>query len=140
MGEKGPSSWRRAFNRYIGLITAIIGLTIVVTSFFFVGNLSMWYLTVMAGLLLAMGGFLYGAHPFLTSERRYSALRREVDRFIGLVRQLNAAASRSDAMEEFERVKDEMMRSVERMSDLAGKPDTKTVVGEQQTTVGEGTS
>lgn len=123
MGEKGPSSWRRSFNRYIGLVTAIIGLTIVVTSFFFVGNLSMWYLTVMAGLLLAMGGFLYGAHPFLTSERRYSALRREVDRFIGLVRQLNSAASRSDALEEFERVKDEMMRSVERMAELAGKPD-----------------
>lgn len=124
MGEKGPSSWRRTFNRYIGLVTAIIGLTIVVTSFFFVGNLSMWYLTVMAGLLLAMGGFLYGAHPFLTSERRYSALRREVDRFIGLVRQLNAAASRSDAMDEFERVKHEMMSSVERMAELAGKPDT----------------
>ena len=133
MGEKGSSSWRRAFNKYIGLITAVIGLGIVVSSFFFVGNLSMWYITVMAGLLLAMGGFLYGAHPFLTSERRYSALRREVDSFIGLVRELNSVATRSGHSEEFERVKREMLRSVERMAELAGKEDAaRAMIREQE--------
>lgn len=123
MGEKRRTGWRRTFNRYVGLVTAIIGLSIVTASFFLVSNLSLWYLTVMAGLLLAMGGFLYGAYPFLTSERRYSALRGEVDRFIGLVRELNAAAEPAGSSEAFERVKQEMLRSVERMSELAGKED-----------------
>lgn len=123
MSEKGRGSWRRTFNRYIGLVAAIVGLSIVVSSFFLVGNLNLWYLTVMAGLLLAMGGFLYGAHPFLTSERRFTGLRQEVDRFIALVRELNTAARSAGSREEFERVKREMLRSVERMAELAGKED-----------------
>jgi hypothetical protein len=124
MSDKGRGNWRRTFNRYIGLVAAIAGLSIVVASFFLVGNISLWYLTVMAGLLLAMGGFLYGAHPFLTSERRFTGLRLEVDRFIGLVRDLNTAARPAGSPEEFERVKREMLRSVERMAELAGKEDT----------------
>lgn len=123
MSEKGRGSWRRTFNRYVGLVAAIVGLSIVIASFFLVGNLSLWYLTVMAGLLLAMGGFLYGAHPFLTSERRFSGLRHEVDRFIGLVRELNAAARPAGSPEALERVKREMLRSVERMAELAGRED-----------------
>jgi hypothetical protein len=113
--------WRRTVNRYVGLATAIVGMAVVATSFAFLGNLFAWYATVVAGLLIVLAGFLYGAHPFLTSERRYTALRKEVDGFIGLVRQLNAAAMDPVTREEFERVKDEMMASVERMSKLAGK-------------------
>lgn len=122
MIEKGR--WRRTFNRYVGLLAAIVGLGIVIASFFLVGNLSLWYLAVIAGLLLATGGFLYSVHPFLTSERRFIGLRHEVDRFIALVRELNTAARPAGSPEEFERVKREMLRSVERMAELAGKEDT----------------
>ena len=119
MGDKG--NWRRIINKYVGLITAIGGMAIVLSSFLFLRNLFVWYATIMVGLLIVLAGFLYGAHPFLTSERRYFALREEVDRFIGLVRQLNAAATAEGAENEFEQVKSAMLKSVERMADTAGK-------------------
>jgi hypothetical protein len=121
MGEKGHGSWRRAFNKYIGLVTAIIGMAIVLSSFLFLRNLFAWYATIMIGLLIVLAGFLYGAHPFLTSERRYFALRGEVDRFIDLVRRLNAAAVEESDGAQFELVKAEMLKSVERMAELAGQ-------------------
>jgi hypothetical protein len=120
MGEQGRGSWRRTINRYVGLVTAIIGMAVVLSSFFFLRNLFAWYATIMVGLLIVLAGFLYGAHPFLTSERRFFELRGEVDRFIDLVRRLNAAAV-ADGGAEFEQAKAEMLRSVERMADLAGK-------------------
>jgi hypothetical protein len=121
MGDQGHGSWRRSFNKYIGLVTAVVGMAIVLSSFLFLRNLFAWYATIMVGLLIVLAGFLYGAHPFLTSERRYFALREEVDRFIDLVRKLNAAALAAGGSAEFEQVKAEMLKSVERMADLAGK-------------------
>ncbi|UCC71852.1 MAG: hypothetical protein JSV86_15970 [Gemmatimonadota bacterium] len=121
MGEQGRGSWRRTFNKYIGLGTAVLGMAIVLSSFLFLRNLFAWYATIMIGLLIVLAGFLYGAHPFLTSERRYFALREEVDRFIDLVRRLNAAAVAVGTEGEFEQVKVEMLKSVERMAELAGR-------------------
>ena len=129
MGEEGRGNWRRIINKYIGLATAIVGMAIVLSSFLFLRNLFAWYATIMIGLLVVLAGFLYGAHPFLTSERRYYALREEVDRFIALVRRLNAAATAAGGEQEFEAVKAEMLRSVERMSELAGKEDTAQAAG-----------
>jgi hypothetical protein len=97
-------------------------MAIVLSSFLFLDNLFAWYATVIVGLLIVLAGFLYGAHPFLTSERRFHALRNEVDRFIGLVRRLNSAAAENQ-QEEFQKAKAEMLASVERMAELAGKPD-----------------
>jgi hypothetical protein len=121
MGDQGSGSWRRSFNKYVGLGTAILGMVIVLSSFLFLRNLFAWYFTVIVGLIVVLTGFLYGAHPFLTSERKFHALRAEVDGFIGLVRRLNTAATAAGSPEELERVKAEMMISVERMADLAGK-------------------
>ncbi len=122
MADQAQSGWRRAFNKYIGLVTSIAGMAIVLSSFLFLDNLFAWYATVIVGLLIVLAGFLYGAHPFLTSERRFHALRNEVDRFIGLVRRLNSAAAENQ-QEEFQKAKAEMLASVERMAELAGKPD-----------------
>ena len=121
MEEKAKGTWRRTVNRYVGLGSAILGMAIIMSSFLFLDNLFVWYATVILGLLVVLGGFLYGAHPFLTSERRHFELRAEVDRFIGLVRKLNSAAMAADSEEEFERLKSQMMASVERMGELAGK-------------------
>ncbi len=122
MAEQGRGSWRRHINRYVALATAIVGVAIVLSSFLFLQDLLWWYITVAVGLIIALAGFVYGVYPFLTSERQFPALRDEVDGFIELVRQLNAAAiSRSSA--ELERVKSEMVASVERMVELAGKPN-----------------
>ncbi|HSG82257.1 MAG TPA: hypothetical protein VLC48_08410 [Gemmatimonadota bacterium] len=122
MADEAHGGWRRTVNKYTGLVTAIVGMAVVMSSFLFLGNLFVWYATVIIGLLIVLAGFLYGAHPFLTSERRFHALRKEVDGFIGLVRRLNSAASENQH-DEFQRAKAEMIASVERMAELAGKPD-----------------
>jgi len=114
-------SWRRLFNRYVGLGTAVLGTLIVLSSFLFLDNLFAWYATVMAGLLVVMAGFLYAAYPLLTSERRFVELREEVDNFMFLVRQLNNAATASSGAAALEEVKSAMIESVQRMADLAGK-------------------
>ncbi len=122
MADKAPRSWRRTVNRFAGPVAAVIGVVIVLSSFFFMGDLFVWYAVVMSGLFIVLAGFLYGAYPLLTNERRYNALRREVYQFIGLVRDLNAAAeARSESR--LAQVKSEMLNSVDRMSELAGRED-----------------
>ncbi len=122
MGRKGRSSWRRQFTRYGSLAAVIAGLILVLRSFFIGDNASAaWYATVIAGFVLILAGYWYAAHPFLTSERRFLALRAEIDRFIDLARRLNSAATASEAQDEFERAKSAMLESVERMEKLAGK-------------------
>ena len=131
MAEEGRSTWRRTFNRYIGLATATVGVTIVLSSFLVLSEFFYWYLTVALGLLVAFLGFLYGVNPFFTNERRYLALRREVDDFVGLVRRLNTAAITPDRDEEFEVLKAAMHDSVDRMGAYAG------VVGPAQVAIAE---
>jgi hypothetical protein len=118
-------SWRRVFNRHIGLGTAGLGTLIVLSSFLFLDNLFAWYATVMLGLLVVMAGFLYAAYPVLTSERRFLALRAEVDNFVFLVRQLNSAATPRSGEAPLEEVKSAMIESVERMAALAGKETSR---------------
>ncbi len=122
MEEKSSRSWRRTVNRFAGPVAAVVGVLVVISSFLFMGDLFVWYGMVMAGLFIVLVGFLYGAYPLLTNERRYYALRREVYAFINLVRKLNAAAE-SNSASEVDRVKGEMLNSVDRMAELAGKED-----------------
>ncbi|UCC48304.1 MAG: hypothetical protein JSV41_12690 [Gemmatimonadota bacterium] len=121
MSDKSPGSFRRKFNRYISLVASIIGMFIIMSSFLFTGDLLAWYGAVILGLVIVLVGFWYGANPILTSERRYLALRSEVDGFIGLVRRLNTLAVTGGSSEEFQQVKAAMLKSVERMAELAGK-------------------
>ncbi|MGD8869220.1 MAG: hypothetical protein PVI01_16485 [Gemmatimonadales bacterium] len=126
MGEKGRGSWRRMFNRNVGVGATILGLTIILSSFFFLDNIVAWYATIMAGLLIVLGGFLYAAYPVLTSERRYFALRREVEHFIKLVRELNDVAKTPEAKDDVERIKSKMTESIDRMANMAGKESKPT--------------
>ena len=121
MSDERPMDWRDIFNRFVGIAAAAIGVLIVVSSFWFVTDPLMWYLTVGVGLVVAVLGFAYGMFPFLTSRRRYHALRHEVKAFIHLVRDLNSVATAHGKGEEFERVKTAMHESVERMADAAGR-------------------
>ncbi|UCF19353.1 MAG: hypothetical protein JSU87_15710 [Gemmatimonadota bacterium] len=122
MAETTQRSWRRIFNRTVPLGAALVGVVIVLISFLLVADMFWWLVGVACGLAIAILGFAYGGCPFLTSERRYPELRREVDAFIGMVRQLNRAAG---AGEEFENAKSAMHKSVERMAELAGKRESK---------------
>lgn len=87
-------------------------------------------------MLLIEAGAWQLATPLLVEERRYTRLREEVDDFIGLVRELNDAAVRARRQEEgagageggapnpTAEVLEEMHASVDRMAELAGRPDT----------------
>jgi hypothetical protein len=97
MAAKANTTWRRGFNRYVPLASVIIGLIVILSSLAVASN------------------------PFLTSERRYPALRSEVDRFIGLVRELNRTAIGIGGGPEFEEVTQTMRESLERIEQLAGK-------------------
>lgn len=121
MSDESHTDWRRTFNRFVGIAAAATGVLIVLSSFLFVTEPFMWYLTVAIGLVIAVLGFAYGMFPFLTSQRRYYALRREVEAFIDLVRQLNQAATTHGRGEEFDRVRAAMHESVERMADAADR-------------------
>jgi len=123
MADNGRSTWRRRFNRYVGLTGAVVGVTIVVSAFLFLNDFFWWYITVGLGLFVAVMGFLYGVNPFFTSERRYLALRAEVDDFIGRVRLLNQAVVAEEGDEVLGRLNREMHDSVERMMEKAGKTE-----------------
>jgi len=131
MAEEGRSTWRRTFNRFVGLASAVFGVAIVLSSFLFLSEFFYWYLTVALGLMVAFLGFLYGVNPFFTSERRYLALRKEVDDFVGMVRRLNTAAISAGSEEEFETLKAAMHDSVDRMGDYAGVVGPAQVVREE---------
>ncbi len=119
MDEQGRGSWKRRFNMYAPLAAVAVGLIIVLSSLL-VENMTAWYATVGAGVVVVLVGFWYAAHPIFTSTRVYTALRAEVNQFISLVRDLNSAAV-SGFQGERERVKAAMLESVQRMDEVADK-------------------
>jgi hypothetical protein len=92
-------------------------------------NLQLQIIIVLIGVLMIEAGVLKFTNPFLPSERRYEALREEVDHFIALVRDLNGAAvelratAAIDRQEEVERILLTMHRSVDLMGELAGRQE-----------------
>lgn len=79
------------------------------------------------GLLLSFAAGARVPYAFLLNERRYLQLRRELDQFIWLARELNSAAleaRRSSTGEaKFRDLQVAMQESVERMSMFAGRTD-----------------
>ena len=114
-------SWRRRVNRAAAPVAAIIGILVVFGAAVFLDNNLVRVAMVAAGILVVEAGVWYMAHPIFTSERRYPALRREVDNLIGLVRQLNHAAVDGVGRDEVERLKAALHASVDEMGRLAGK-------------------
>lgn len=121
MAKKTGSTWRRSFNRYMPLAAVIIGLILILSNLAIADAPPGFYARVISGIALVIAGYLYGSHPFLTSERRYIALRAEVDNFITLVRKLNRTAVAIGGGPEFDDVTTAMRESVQRIEELAGK-------------------
>ena len=118
------ASWRRKVNRVAAPGCSILGVLGIFGAivFFPPGNVQIALITI--GILVMEAGVYYMANPIFTSERRYPGLRGEVDDFIGLVRQLNRMGVAKASPEEFEVVQTAMRSSIDRMTELAGKPDT----------------
>ncbi|MGK7912895.1 MAG: hypothetical protein AB4050_15690 [Synechococcus sp.] len=118
-------SWRRRLNQNAPVMSTLTGLLIVYGGFILLQNDIYKLVAVTIGLVFLEIGLWYGANPVLTSERRYKALRNEIDRFINLARELNAAVVQGLSQEEVDRVKNAMHSSVDLMGQLAGKSQVK---------------
>ncbi len=114
-------SWRRRLNQTAPVMSTLTGLLIVYGGFILLENDIHKLVAVTIGLVFLEIGLWYGANPVLTSERRYKALRHEIDRFINLARELNSAVVQGLSQEEVDLVKDAMHNSVDLMGQLAGK-------------------
>ncbi|MEJ2679728.1 MAG: hypothetical protein P8174_11755, partial [Gemmatimonadota bacterium] len=103
------------------------GMVLVLVAVLVVGSPGTELGLVLVGLLLVEGGVWRIASSVLPDERRYVALREESNRFVAMVRQLNAAAialcgeETAGARLALEETKRAMHRSVERMVVLAGR-------------------
>ena len=118
-------SWRRRLNQTSPVISTLTGLLIIYGGFILLPNDIHKLIAVTIGLVFLEIGLWYGANPVLTSERRYKALRHEIDRFINLARQLNSAVVQGLSKEDVELVKTAMHASVDLMGQLAGKTHVK---------------
>jgi hypothetical protein len=119
----------RTLKKGLNTCLPILGVVIILSAVLFVHGIREQLAIVVVGILLIEAGVWKLAHQFLPNERKHLALRAEGDRFIGLIRHLNAAAlavKESDTPENlqaFEEVQAEMHRAVERMAEMAGKTD-----------------
>ncbi len=121
MSENTGSTWRRNFNRYVPLVVVITGLILILSNLAIADAPTGLYARVLGGIVLVMVGYLYGSHPFLTSERRYTRLRGEVDNFMTLVRELNRTAVAIGGGPELNEVTAALRNSLARIEELAGK-------------------
>lgn len=119
----------RTTRKYLQVLFPLIGSFLVFTAILTIRGTVLQVLVAILGLLLIESGILRLTQAFLPNERKYQALRREVDYFIVLVRRLNAAAlgvKQTDTeatRTAFAATQQRMRESFERMSQLAGKTD-----------------
>lgn len=126
----------RAIRKAVELGLPILGVALVLTAVLFLfHNLYLQIAIVLVGLVLIEAGIWNLASPILPSERKYLALRREVDSFIKLVRRLNrdtlelAASPTPQNRAKLLQVRDEMLDSVKRMEEYAGKAEDELAPG-----------
>ena len=118
----------RRIRRTVELGLPIAGVALVIGAVLLLPrSLTLQLAVVLLGLVLIEAGVWNLASPVLPSERKYVALRGEVDGFILLVRRLNRATlamasdpSQSNRARLLE-VRDEMLESVRRMEQVAGQ-------------------
>ncbi|MBI4539530.1 MAG: hypothetical protein HY704_08485 [Gemmatimonadetes bacterium] len=119
----------RTLRKLVDVGLPIVGMVIVFAGVLLLTNLTVQVLVVLAGVLAIEAGVWQLTNPLLPNERRYLALRAEADRFIGLVREMNAAAvalhdrATPEARGEFERVRAQMLNSIDRMAAVAGRTE-----------------
>jgi len=103
----------------IDRIMALAGLILVLVQTAFLDIAPFEYGIILFGVLVTATG-LWGLGSRLKPDRRlYLQLRAEVDRFLNLVRRINAHAVAGDG-EQAKEVKEEMHASVELIAQVAG--------------------
>lgn len=121
----------RSIRRFWQLLLTVGGGAIVVYAVGYVTVLRERVLYASLGLLIMELGIWQVTALLFPNDRAFTALRKETDYFLKLVRRLNRAAiaaqrGSANAVTELERVHEEMHHSVERMRRLAGRNETDT--------------
>lgn len=129
----------RKLRKTIELALPMVGVALVLFAVIVFGNIYVQIAVVLLGLILIEAGIWNLANPILPSERKFLALRTEVDDFIAMVRRLNSASLMlaSDPSPENRArvlsVRDDMLESVRRMELYAGKTDDELTAAPSQT-------
>ena len=121
---------RRKIRKIVEIGLPILGTAIVFGAILLIwDNMTLQIAVAAIGVLMIQAGIWKLTRPLLPSERRYQALRKEVDYFIILVRRLNAAAlgvkqaDNEATRAAFSAAQQRMLESFDRMAVLAGKTD-----------------
>lgn len=118
----------RSIRRFSQLLLTVLGAAIVVYAMFEVEPVRQRILFTALGLLIMELGIWQVTSLLFPNQREYKPLRKETDYFLQLVRRLNRAAvaaqrGSTNAVEEMERVQEEMQHSIVRMRRLAGQTE-----------------
>jgi hypothetical protein len=116
----------------MGMGFPILGMTLVFAAILVPAislNLQVQIVVVLVGLLIIETGVWKLTSKILPNERKYLALRAEVDKFIDQIRVLNAQGKdlrvqeTGTSKDSFLETVDALHASVDRMSEVAGRPN-----------------
>ncbi len=120
----------RSIRRLTQIVLSLLGAGVVAFAVYRIDSLYERVLVAALGLIVMELGIWQVTRAFFPNQREYKPLRHETDFFLKLVRRMNRAALLAEggspaALEEIERLEDEMHHSVERMKRLAGRTATE---------------
>lgn len=120
----------RSFRKSLAIAFPVLGTVIVFAAILVPPislNLNLQILVVLLGILIIEAGVWRLTAKILPNERKYLGLRSEVERFIGLIRVLNAQALRLEeeesetAKDHYKETIDALHATVDRMVEVAGR-------------------
>lgn len=107
----------------------VLGIVLILGSILVLPNIYNRLAVVLVGIICIQIGMWQLAHRFLPSERRFHALRRELDAFVECCHQLNQAAlaikmdETSEQQAAFNDIHRALHESVELIAEVAGKTE-----------------
>src|SRR5687768_11999990 len=116
----------RAVRRFTQIMLSLIGAAVVGFAVYRMQSPYERTLIAALGLIVMELGIWQVTRAFFPNEREFKPLRHETDFFLKLVRRMNRAALLAEggsaaALEELDRLEDEMHHSIARMRRLAGR-------------------
>ena len=118
----------RKIRRLTQFLLTLLGTGIVVFAVLEIESTYERALLALLGLVLIEAGIWEFTRSLFPNEREFKPLRKETDYFLTIVRRLNRAGIRAHAnapgaLDEVDRLHQEMHHSVDRMRRLAGRSD-----------------
>ncbi len=114
-------------RKFVHFGLPVLGMLVAVAGAVFADGVAVRVVLVVVGVVLIQAATWKLPYSMVTNERRFRQLRGELDEFVWLVRELNAAAveARGDpaAEDRFEDLHAAMQESLERMALYAGRTD-----------------